>query len=110
VAATLSVSVVLLKQFLPAGDGGQQAAAQAPGQNRAAVSAMAGTGDDSKSEQVWRQSVSDLNSRIDRIESELHSSAPFPEPIRGEIAALRERLDSLSAPLPDDFHNDTDSH
>jgi serine/threonine protein kinase len=103
------VSVVLIKQYLPTGDvagpsarSGDQAATAAPAPTAAAISAKADLFDDARSNLAWQQSLSEIHTRIDSIEDQLHATASTPDRIAAELAALRRGLEEMNIPLSDD--------
>ena len=105
-AALLVVSAVVLEKFWPRADIRQQAADP----SRAAVSSTAGTStiEDPQSDKAWRQSLSELNARIESVESEFHAAPQSPDRIVSELATLRDRLDALN--VPDDTRRETEAH
>ena len=100
-AAIVAVSAVLIEKFLPVDNGRGQPTVPALGSSRAAAAAIAVAREDSQSDRAWQESLGELNSRIDRLEGEHHAFAPSPDPVIAEIAAIQQRLDALSAPLPE---------
>jgi hypothetical protein len=103
------VSVVLIKQYLPTGDvagpsarSGDQAATAAPAPTAAAISTKADLFDDARSNLAWQQSLSEIHTRIDSIEDQLHATASTPDRIAAELAALRRGLEEMNIPLSDD--------
>jgi eukaryotic-like serine/threonine-protein kinase len=109
VAAVAVVSVVLVKQFLPSGDvagpsarSGDQAATAAPAPTAAAISTKADLFDDARANLAWQQSLSEIHTRIDSIEDQLHATASTPDRIAAELAALRRGLEEMKIPLSED--------
>ncbi len=107
VAAAVVVSVGLFNQFF-ASDAAQhtsatndRSAAEASAAKPGVVAATSSVRDP-LSDQAWRQSLGELHARLDSLEGGLHESSQSPDAIGSELTALKQRLDGLSTPLPED--------
>ena len=108
VAAAVVVSVGLFNQFF-ASDAAQhtsatndRSAAEASAGKPGSVVVTAAAASDPLSDQAWRQSLGELHARLDSLEGGLHESSQSPDAIGSELTALKQRLDGLSTPLPED--------
>ncbi|HKD36654.1 MAG TPA: serine/threonine-protein kinase, partial [Pirellulales bacterium] len=92
VALVIGGAVVVQRIWPP--DGGDGAAAGST-VNQGSVAAQASIADERQSEMVWSQSLNEVQSRLTRVEDELHASTAPPDTVGREMDSIRSRLTEL---------------
>ena len=100
VAVALAIAVLILVQWIwqPANGGGAVVAGAKS--NAGSIAAQNAINDERQSDVAWSQSVNEVQSRVMRIEDEMHASAIPPDAVGSELASIRDRLTELNKSLP----------
>ncbi len=97
VAVALAIAVpILVQQVWPRSNVGGAAVVGATSQ----IAARNAVNDERQSDVVWSQSMSDVESRVTRMEDELHASAVSSDAVGSELVSIRDRLTELNRSLP----------
>jgi serine/threonine-protein kinase len=93
VALAIGGTPVVQRIWPPAGANGAAAASTV---HQGSVAAGASIADERQSDVVWSQSVSDVRSRLTRVEDELHASTVPPDIVGHEMDSIRGRLEEIN--------------